>query len=163
MLHAIEIARTIQKIDQHYNIAEQLKRKAFQLNEEKMMEYFREIIRQSDDYDPKTLEEDAGKLFRSTLNWKQADAINRLSALAAQGGLPVGENGEFKDIVSELAAMGDYAKGEDVDPEGINFKRLFAYANYLIKTDQETGKAEAAQLFRGIKEKRKAMQEILVT
>ena len=66
MLHAIEIARTIQKIDQHYNIAEQLKRKAFQLNEEKMMEYFREIIRQSDDYDPKTLEEDAGKLFRST-------------------------------------------------------------------------------------------------
>ena len=57
--------------------------------------------------------------------------------------------------------MGDYAKGEDVDPEGINFKRLFAYANYLIKTDQEIGKAEAAQLFRGIKEKRKAMQEIL--
>ena len=173
MLYDIEIAKTIHTVNKEYNIQDQLKYEAMISNDAKIMPFFQAMADAVDvppDKEPPTAE----KMYNLILNRKMAIGFDKLGKLAAEGELPVGKDHEWDWLVQELAenwlenkakkkAMGKEwtsADREVLSPEA--GQKLLQYAAYILKEHGgEPGSGAAATIFKGIKEKRDSMKEIL--
>ena len=161
MLYDIEIAKTTKMVDDKYNIVDRLKKAAVAANDRAMFEVL--LDREGNPLD-------AIKAYNK-LGWEQALAIQRLEELAAKEELPYGPGDKYADVVDALAEA--YADrqiqreenegGEQARPrlDGATMKWLFAYVNWLLNSEETAGKGEAALLFKGIAEKKKAIKETL--
>lgn len=145
MLYDIERARAIKEVDKHYNIKNQLKIEALKINHANIMAFFTQLAAQSG--------ADPVKLYKQTLNWKQAIGFSNLQNMALSGELPDTTDGKWKSAIDSLkvGADGEEARSEVMD-----------YLAWLMKEarDEEV-KGNAAMIFKGIQEKKKFIQEIL--
>jgi hypothetical protein len=160
MLYSMEKGELISSVKEHYDISSELKRQAMQLNENKMMEMFREMGQD--------------EKYRQTLNREQAKGLEELSLMAARGELPEGPNGRYAKAVKELAKKADNITGaEAIEEAASNMtrlldgqaqdKELFAYLNWLTKDEDgdKTGRSAAIKIFRGITKKKKMIMNTL--
>jgi N12 class adenine-specific DNA methylase len=150
MMYDVQIAKVIKLVDDQYNIVDQLKSMAVQMNEREIMGFFEEITG-----DPTLAEAE----YRRKLNWKQAMAISRLEELAAEGNLPTGPNSKYQELVDALTVA--YQRRNQPDAPQPDMKQVVAYANWLMKEDTGEGHSAAALLFRGIQDKKKFIKDTL--
>jgi hypothetical protein len=155
MLFDTEVAKSIKQVHDLYDVSQQLKRDAFKLNEVAVMDYFRELAEVTGD--------DPVKLFRETLNRKQALAISRLSQMAMKDELPEIIGGrDFSDLLEKLREAFLPTRTEGEQPPDF-MGPLLAYANAMLKSSGSPADATLAAktLFKGIAEKKKFMQDKL--
>ena len=101
----IKILHTLQNLRSEYDIAEDLKQKAFQLNKDEALHQLMNALK--DNYsDDEALREAANSQLNSILNRKQAQSVARLFKLARQGDLPEGDNNQWREIVYAMAMYG---------------------------------------------------------
>ncbi|EGO63488.1 putative methyltransferase type 11 [Acetonema longum DSM 6540] len=175
MLYDMEVAKTIKLVDDQYNIIDRLKAEALTMNDQNVMQVFRDMVEEfgivSDDM---TVESMARKMYKQTLNRKQAMAFAKLSELAAKDELPYGPNNKYQDVVENLAQE-YFARKESSDAQGMedavadklqdqeqNHAKLMEYAAYLLKEQGgKPGSGAAAMLFRGIQDKKQFVRGAL--
>ena len=158
------IARTIQVVKQHYDIVPQLKAQAIALNNENIMPIFEQMAESN---------VTAQKLYRMTLNKKQAIALNQLEKMAAKGELPDTPNGKYADVIEYMSARylerklkKDSAIDTDISFERVMSedeynKRLFEYLGWLTKQPTSQAKIAALTYFKGRKEKERFIKDRL--
>ena len=115
----------------------------------------------------------AQKLYRMTLNKKQAIALNQLEKMAAKGELPDTPNGKYADVIEYMSARylerelkKDSAIDTDISFERVMSedeynKRLFEYLGWLTKQPTSQAKIAALTYFKGRKEKERFIKDRL--
>jgi hypothetical protein len=173
MIYDAEVAKVVKVVKDHYDVIDQLKKQATVKNDEGMIEEFKRLLTIMGDP-----EGDPEKMYRQTLNKKQAIAISKLTALAAKGELPTGPDGKYERIVQKLKARYWESKGKEPDigevdlmdeiSQGIKDtsggmgKDFYSYLNWLASEAEEgQAKISARTVFKGMAEKRKAIQNTL--
>ena len=168
MEYDIEIAKTIKAIEKNYSIVNELKMQAIINNDAAIMPFFDKLAkienegRSGTKKDPLTAED----IYKKMLHMKQAIGFSKLSELAAKGELPEGDNYEYANLIDTLA--GNWLENKDLPaevqtrlPESA-MKELMKYANWIIKNHGgEPGSGAAASIWKGIREKRTKMKDIL--
>lgn len=156
--HDIETAKNIEAIEKSpLNVLKTLQDRAKTYNATKVMAYFQAFLdREQALGNPEYLGMTAEKLYRRTLNWKQAMGYAKLGKLASEGYLPTGLNNEFQDVVESLAQRHDEGEADEIENG-----RMFKYLNYLMNAQDEAGKMGAAMVFKGMAEKKQAIIRIL--
>jgi len=173
MLYDIEIARTIDSVNRHYNIQDELKGRALDINDTKMLQFFQELVSTLEvppDKEPPTAED----LYKQVLNKKMAIGFDRLGQHAALGELPVGKEYQWEWLTIELADnwLENKAIKKELGKDWTNADRvvlgnkaadaLIKYAAWVLKEHGgEPGSGAAATIFKGMNEKRKTIQETL--
>ncbi|UCE83671.1 MAG: hypothetical protein JSV47_03885 [Deltaproteobacteria bacterium] len=173
MMYDIEIARTIDAVNRHYNIQDEVKGRALMLNDAKMLTFFGELVKTLDvppDKEPPTAED----LYRQVLNTKMAIGFDKLGQAAAMEELPVGKEYEWEWLVIELAdnwienkqikqELGKEWTSADREPLSDEASaELIRYAAWILKEHGgKPGSAAAATIFKGMNEKRQIIQETL--
>ncbi len=173
MMYDIEIARTIDTVNRHYNIQDELKGRALDINDTKMLQFFQELVGTLEvppDKEPPTAED----LYKQVLNKKMAIGFDKLGQHAALGELPVGKEYEWEWLTIELADnwLENKAIKKELGKEWTNADRellpnraadaLIKYAAWILKEHGgEPGSGAAATIFKGMNEKRKIIQETL--
>ncbi len=154
----IQTAKNIELLENGpLNIMKSLKDKAKSYNDSEMLKYFEEfIIKEKALGNPEYADMTAQKLYRKTLNFKQALGFSKLSKLASEGNLPTGDNEEYADLIQSWAD--EYNEGDDSEFES---GHVFKYLNYLMKTKDESGAEAAALIFKGIAEKKQYFIQVL--
>jgi hypothetical protein len=173
MLYDIEIARTIDSVNRHYNIQDELKGLALHNNDTKMYEFFGALAQTLDvaeGKEPPTAE----SLYKQILNKKMAIGFDKLGQHAALLELPTGKEYEWEWLTIELADnwLENKAIKKELGKEWTNADReslsnkaadaLIQYAAWILKNHGgEPGSGAAATIFKGMNEKRKIIQETL--
>ncbi len=140
MLYDTELAKTLARIKEKYDISKRLKAKAKAINEGNAFAALVEAFGETE-----------ARTIWNKLKQRQAIAIRKLQDMAEQDNLPVGEVGEWTDTVESLK------KGDT----GIN--NLMKYAAWLLRAHPNTEAAKAAGLlFKGISLKKKFVKDILM-
>lgn len=179
MIHDTAVFKLLELVRTDFNVADSLKARASAMNEQAIMPYFEQLAAAENDRrvmmgernaEPVTAE----SLFRQKLHWKQAAALEALGRLAARGELPDG-GGRWAGVLEALAETynlnkaakaemgGEYRASEHgvMLPDGA-FQELLAYGGWLIREHGgEVGSGKAAQLFKGIREKKQFIREKL--
>lgn len=159
MIFDIEPSKIVKLVMDNYDVMEELKKTAAQQNDEGMLKFFQDMI------DEHGIDSTPDKLYRKTLNKKQAIAFSQLYKMAAKGELPIGPDGKYEKVVQEMADTyyKNISKTEAMFGSEQEFRgELFAYLNYLSgQAESEQGQIKARTVFKGIAEKQRMMKNTL--
>lgn len=172
MGYDIEMARAISEIGDNYDVIGRFKAQAAQLN-------IQNVIQVLDSYAaamevPEGKKPVTGEDLYKQLGTKMAIGFDNLGRLAAGNELPLGEKGEYADLVNALGEnwLANKSKKKEMGKEWTSDDRIplpapFAdqmlpYANYVLKQGETgVGKGAAATIFKGIAERKAAVKDIL--
>lgn len=166
MIHDTFAIQVVGFIKQKYDIRDTLKSVAVRLNDELLNEFFEEMARETGG------KKTADELYRARLNSGIAAGFFRLGKLCFEQpeNMPGFDDPRWEDLIEEIGlkwAQSQEAKENNPDAPDIRidetyYQRLFAYCTWLLKEHGgEIGSGAAAQLFRGMREKRAEIKKIL--
>jgi len=172
MLYDVQLANTIKSIDDNYNEIDQFKERAVRMN-------YDNVIKALQAY-AAAMEVPEGKkrltgvdLYRQ-LGTKMAIGFDNLGRLAAADELPIGDKGEYAELVNALGEnwlenadikkeMGkDWTADDRIPLKEPYANQILGLANYILKQKEiPVGKKAAATIFKGIAERKRAVKDIL--
>ncbi|MBQ6969796.1 MAG: hypothetical protein IJP85_05670, partial [Synergistaceae bacterium] len=138
-----------------YDIAEELKKQAFEINMQNALDLIADELR--DSYNGDDLIDVATGQLNSILNKKQASAISRLFKMAAKGELPEGDNHQWAEIIYAMNTFGS------LETLPTKYRNMFTrYIGWLAGLNDKSRPSAAAQRFlRSDVNKRNALKNLL--
>lgn len=168
MMYDTQLAQFIKLVEDRYDVMDMCKSAAIETNDRNIMPFFRDLaeqMKQNGELKDKDVDEAAQSLYRQTLNRKQAIGFSKLGKLAAEGALPT-DHGKWKWLIDEIADT--YLANKELPPEEKQSlspsaeKALYSYLSWLLREHGgEPGSGPAAMIFKGIREKKKFIEEKL--
>ncbi|MEN6358164.1 MAG: strawberry notch-like NTP hydrolase domain-containing protein [Armatimonadota bacterium] len=176
MLYDTQIAKALKRIQDNYDIKEDLKLEAAHRNVSAILPHFEDVAKELTESEDNTSghKYTAEEAMRRMLNWKQSAAIDGLQKMALNDDLPAGRAGEYEDLLNELvdnylhnrsikSVMGeDWTPADRIELPEWAHNRLMQYMNYLLQEHGgEPGSGKAAMFFHGIREKKQYIKAAL--
>lgn len=183
MLHDIEIARTVKKIDDHYNVADQLKADAKKQNKDNfdsivenenaaIQSRVQRAIKEEDwellgklgltqeaiNSDKFDIEDIIGPtaLAIKKFNMSMGRAFSELKKMAQSGKLWEGENNEWAAVIDKLSK----GKENALDVEEVGVNEMYRYFSILAQKGED-GSMQAAMILKNTSGKREFIKEKL--
>jgi len=172
MLYDVQLANTIKSIDDNYNEIDQFKERAVRMNYDNVIKALQAYAAAMEV--PEGKKRPTGVDLYRQLGTKMAIGFDNLGRLAAADELPIGDKGEYAELVNALGEnwlenadikkeMGkDWTADDRIPLKEPYANQILGLANYILKQKEiPVGKKAAATIFKGIAERKRAVKDIL--